>query len=300
MYKHRFDSLNSRHLHSLHIISSTAYLSGVKGRGETIGLNGQAKLADCLDGMDPEKRTESIASWAMNAGKDAGIVTTTRVSHASPAGAFAHVALRYWENDLEIRIDGCDSDYVDDVTEQLVHGDVGKKLKVIFGCGSRQFLNRTLSEHGNRGYREDGKNLLEDWKQMNPSRVYVNNREDLMKVDPKTVSEVLGLFDSSHCTYNLNVKRDGLERPSLKEMTERAIDILRENKNDGFFLFVEGGRIDHGHHETRAKYALDETLEFAKAIEAAVAKVNLEETLIVVTADHAHAMTISGYAVSSI
>lgn len=285
----------------LRSISSTAYLSGVKGRGETIGLNGQATLADCLDGMDPTKRTESIASWAMTADKAAGIVTTTRVSHASPAGAYAHVALRYWENDLEVRLDGCDSDYVDDVTEQLVHGDVGKKLKVIFGCGSRQFLNRSLSEHGNRGYREDGKNLLEDWKQMNPSRVYVSNRDDLMEVNPKTVSEVLGLFDNSHCTYNLNVKRDGLEseKPSLKEMTERAIDILSENEN-GFFLFVEGGRIDHGHHETRAKYALDETLEFAKAVEAAVAKVNVEETLIVVTADHAHAMTISGYAVSQI
>lgn len=279
--------------------TATAYLSGVKARGSTIGLNAKATRKNCLDSMDAEKRTESIASWAMKAGKDAGIVTTTRVTHASPAGVYAHISYRHWENNVQVANDACDPNYVDDVTEQLIHGEVGKKLKVVFGCGSRHFINTTEVEHGGVGYRSDGKNLLKEWKEMSPSRVYVNNRENLMKLDPTKVDQVLGIFDNSHCTYNLEVQKNELqnEKPSLKEMTERAIDILRQNEN-GFFLFVEGGRIDHGHHETRAKYALDETAEFAKAIEAALSKVNTEETLIVVTADHGHVMTIAGYAVS--
>lgn len=265
--------------------------------GSTIGLNAKATRKNCLDTMDLEKRTESIASWAMNAKKDAGIVTTTRVTHASPAGVYAHISYRHWENDVGIKDDKCDPDYVDDVAEQLVHGDVGKNLRVVLGCGSRHFLNSTLYEHGLRGYRSDGKDLIDEWKAMKPTRKYVNNREDLMNIDP-SVDQVLGLFDDSHCTYNLNVQRDGLQdvKPSLKDMTEKAIDILSQNEN-GFFLFVEGGRIDHGHHETRAKYALDETVEFSKAIEAALKKVNTNETLIVVTADHGHVMTIAGYAV---
>jgi alkaline phosphatase len=278
--------------------TATAYLHGLKAMGSTIGLNAKATRKNCLDTMDPEKRTESIASWAMKAGKDAGLVTTTRVTHASPAGVYAHTAYRHWENDGEISYDKCDPEVVDDITEQLVHGEVGKNLKVIFGCGSRQFINQTLNEHGGRGYRSDGKNLLDEWKQMKSTRTYVNNRDELMNLNPANVDQVLGLFDSTHCTYNLNVQRDGLqsEKPSLKEMTEKAIDILSQNP-EGYFLFVEGGRIDHGHHETRAKYALDEAAEFSKAIEAAINKVNTEETLVVVTADHGHVMTIAGYAV---
>lgn len=267
--------------------------------GSTIGLNAKATRKNCLDTMDNEKRTESIASWAMKAGKEAGFVTTTRVTHASPAGIYAHIAYRHWENDKKVEEDGCDANYNDDVTEQLVNGEVGKQLKVVFGCGSRHFLNETQTEHGVNGQRTDGKNLLEDWKQMRSTRTYVNNREDLMNLNPSEVDQVLGLFDESHCTYNLIVQRDGLQnvKPSLKDMTEKAIDILSQN-DERFFLFVEGGRIDHGHHETRAKYALDETAEFSKAIEAALNKVDTEDTLIIVTADHGHAMTYSGYAVS--
>lgn len=279
--------------------TATAYLHGKKAMGSTIGLNAKATRKNCLDSMDPDKRSESIASWAMKAGKDAGVVTTTRVTHASPAGMYASIAYRHWEDDYSITADKCDAEYVDDITEQLVHGETGKKLKVVFGCGARHFVNASEYIHGSRGYRTDGKDLLEEWKQMDPSRTFVNDREQLMNLDPKNVDQVLGLFDWSHCPYNLNVERDNLQaiKPSLKDMTEKAIDILSENEN-GYFLFVEGGRIDHGHHETRAKYAVDETVEFSKAIEAALKKVNISETLVVVSADHSHVMTIAGYAVS--
>jgi alkaline phosphatase len=279
--------------------TSTAYLHGKKATGSTVGLNAKATHRNCFDTMDPEKRSDSIGKWAQDAGKSAGLVTTTRVTHASPAGLYAGSASRYWEDDYNIRSDKCDPDLIDDITEQLVHGEVGKKLKVIFGGGSREFINDTKRLHNARGYRTDGKNLLEDWKLMSETRTYVDDRESLLNLDPTKVNQVLGLFHASHCPYNLNVIRDNQQEiyPSLLEMTEKAIDIMSQNE-EGYFLFVEGGRIDHGHHETRAKYAIDETVEFAKAIEAAVKKVNTSETLIVVSADHSHAMTIAGYAVS--
>ena len=256
-------------------------------------------MGNCFDSMDPNKHSESIASWAMKEGKDAGLVTTTRVTHASPAGVYASISYRHWEDDYNVRRDGCDPDILDDITEQLVYGEVGKKLKVVFGCGSRQFINDTQTIHNTKGYRNDGKNLLEDWKQMSPARTYVDDKKSLLELDPTKSDQVLGLFSAGHCPYNLNVIRDNQKEiiPSLQEMTEKAIDILSQNEK-GFFLFVEGGRIDHGHHETRAKYAIDETVEFSKAIEAALKKVNINETLIVVSADHSHAMTMSGYSVS--
>lgn len=105
---------------------------------------------------------------------------------------------------------------------------------------------------------------------------------------------VLGLFDDSHVRYNYQV--DGISDaiPTLSEMTIKAIEILSKNEN-GFFLFVEGGRIDMAHHDTQAHIALDETAEFAKAIKLAVDELGDEDTLHVVTADHSHTMSYSGY-----
>lgn len=80
-------------------------------------------------------------------------------------------------------------------------------------------------------------------------------------------------------------------------MVSKAIDILARNEA-GFFLFVEGGRIDTAHHDTKAHYSLDETVELSKAIEMTRARLSEEDTLIVVTSDHSHTLSYSGYSVS--
>lgn len=85
--------------------------------------------------------------------------------------------------------------------------------------------------------------------------------------------------------------------PTLSEMTEKAIEILSKNEK-GFFLFVEGGLIDWAHHDSQARIAIDETAEFAKAIQMARNKLSEDDTLIVVTSDHAHTLSVSGYSVS--
>lgn len=110
------------------------------------------------------------------------------------------------------------------------------------------------------------------------------------------VDYLLGLFEPSDMRYNREVLADRSEHlePSLTEMTLKAIELLRRNPN-GFVLFVENGLIDYGHHANYARLALDETAELSKAVQAARDVLSEEDTLIVVTADHSHTMTYSGY-----
>ena len=77
-------------------------------------------------------------------------------------------------------------------------------------------------------------------------------------------------------------------------MTETAVKML-ENSQHGYFLAVEGGRIDHAHHDGNGNRALSETLAFDEAIEIALKTVDLDETLIIVTADHSHGLSMNGY-----
>ena len=83
--------------------------------------------------------------------------------------------------------------------------------------------------------------------------------------------------------------------PTLPAMTAKAIDLLQADGDAGYFLVVEGGRIDHAHHAGNAFNALNDTIEFADAVQTAVDRVDLDETLIIVTADHSHVFTIAGY-----
>lgn len=103
---------------------------------------------------------------------------------------------------------------------------------------------------------------------------------------------ILGLFEEGHMQYHL--KADAQVQPTLAEMTRKAIEILNREKN-GFFLFVEGGLIDAAHHQTIARLALDETVQFSDAVQQAVDMTSEDDTLIVVTSDHSHTMTMAGY-----
>lgn len=283
--------------------TATAYLTGVKGNYDTIGVNAQVPSQNCTAQLDKSTHTHSIAAWAMDAGKDAGLVTTTRVTHASPAGVYAHSAFRDWESDYWIAKDGCDPKVLDDIAMQLVHGETGSRLKVILGGGRREFLGEQPDpEYGDRGLREDNRNLIDEWLSLGggvENRTFVWNKQDLLAVDPLKTDKLLGMFEPAHCAYNLDRVHNNMERePTLAEMVDKATDVLSKS-DKGFFLFVEGGRIDHGHHDTWAKLAIDETVEFSKAVDLARKKFNEKDTLIVVTSDHSHSVSYSGYAVRS-
>ncbi len=77
-------------------------------------------------------------------------------------------------------------------------------------------------------------------------------------------------------------------------MTKRAIELSSDNPK-GFFLVIESGRIDHAHHANNAYNALNETIELSAAVRATLDLTSFEETLMIVTSDHGHVMTMSGY-----
>ncbi|XP_030570610.1 membrane-bound alkaline phosphatase [Drosophila novamexicana] len=273
--------------------TSTSYLCGVKANYGTIGVNAHIKRGDCVAMANQTNHVFSVAKWAMDAGKAAGLVTTTRVTHASPSGVYAHTADREWENNAVLE-EACGEQAkgLDDIAVQLIHGEVGSKLKVMLGGGRRNFMDPQFYD---KGRRTDGRNLVEEFEAMSERNTYVKNRKKLLKVNATETDRLLGLFTKSHMHYHLEQLADPENtEPTLEEMTEKAIEML-ETEENGYFLFVEGGKIDISHHDTMARIALDETAELSKAVARARKMTSEKDTLIVVTSDHSHTFSLGGY-----
>uniref|UniRef100_A0A1Y1MBS6 alkaline phosphatase n=1 Tax=Photinus pyralis TaxID=7054 RepID=A0A1Y1MBS6_PHOPY len=273
--------------------TATAYLGGVKSNENTIGVTAAVKNGDCDAMNNVSNHVPSTAHYSQLKGKRTGLVTTALVTEASPAGVYGHTAEREWHCDADVKRSGKDPKRCLDMATQLVHGATGSGLNVIFGGGRTMFLpNSKVDEDGTPGSRLDQRDLVKEWAQRkgNATSRYVSDREGLLNITDST-EYALGLFNSSVMDYNL--ERNKSKKPSLEEMTLKAIELL-SNGNKGFFLFVEGALIDYAHHDNQARIALDETVEFHKAIEAAVKVTDERDTLIVVTADHSHSMLLSG------
>ncbi|XP_053685599.1 alkaline phosphatase-like [Sabethes cyaneus] len=280
--------------------TGTAYLSGVKINYGMLNLAASVARYSCEYEKSNETEIDGLMKWAQDAGKATGIVTTTRITDASPAATYARSATRGWEGDGEVAEDGCDPKKTIDIAQQLVYNEVSKNFNVILGGGRRFFLPREArDEEGSRGYRMDGRYLIGEWmgvhREMGES-VYVWNKTQLLEVDFEKTDYLLGLFEASHLMYNLEVQMQeaSAAEPTLSELTESAIKMLQKHEN-GFVLFVEGGLIDLAHHSNRPRMSLDETVEFSKAIELARRLTSADDTLIVVSSDHSHTMTYNGY-----
>ena len=265
--------------------TASAISTGVKTRAGVISIGPQAYRRSCEGQLAYPLTT--LGELAEQNGKATGIVTTARITHATPAALYAHSAERYWEGDLFLPRDawemGCR-----DIAYQLIHFSSGDGIDVMFGGGRRAFFG--ADKNGRRLADDD--DLVSAWSDAAANRHYISTAEELSSLRPG--EQVLGLFSSSHMTYIAEREADSSE-PQLAEMTAKAIDLLATHEN-GYFLMVEGGRIDHGHHDGIAGYALLEAQEFFKAISVALAKVDLAETLVLVTADHAHTLSMGGYA----
>lgn len=221
--------------------SATAYLCGVKANEGTIGVTAEVARDECSTMNNQSNHVDSIARWSQLAGKATGIVTTTRITHASPSGAYAHTAERDWECDANVENAGMNATECLDIASQLIFGETGKNVNVILGGGRKKFIPKDQQDEENKdGERLDGINLIEEWKKLkaanNDRAEYVWNRKQLLGVNPKT-DYVLGLFENDHLQYNLDADHE--TEPTLAEMTEAAINILSKNPK-GFFLFVEG------------------------------------------------------------
>jgi alkaline phosphatase len=274
--------------------SATAYFSGVKGRYGTIGVNAQVPLHNCSAMLNKSNHVTTIMQWAQDANKYTGVVTTTRVTHASPAGAYAHIANREWESDHDMKHHLKDSNCKGrDIALQLVRNSPGRDLNLIMGGGRVKLLPKNTTDgFGNLGKRHDDLNLIDEWIERHEKNgLYIQHRKQLEHINKRSIKHVLGLFAPNHLNFHLF---KNASEPTLREMTVAAINFMKKSKN-GYVLFVEGGLIDKAHHFNEARLAIDETVEFDKAVQAAVDMTDESETLIVVTADHSHTMTLSGY-----
>lgn len=285
----------------------TAMMSGIKTDAGIIGFSEDTQRGVCNPGND--KKLVSIIDLAEVKGLATGIVTTARITHATPAATYAQSPERNWEDisDMpELAIaSGCK-----DIADQLVNYQRNLEnrfagididgIEVMFGGGRRHFLPKDAAFNSpdavseKEGDRSDNRNLITEWQNLYTEGVYVYDSTGFNNIDSENTTQVLGLFNESHMQYEADRGNDIAGEPSLSEMTSKAIKIL-DNNDKGYFLMVESGRIDHAHHAGNAAGALTDTIELNAAVKQAMALTNPEETLIIVTADHSHVFTIAGY-----
>jgi len=271
--------------------SMGAYMTGVKINNDVISMrdakpvapakdaNGNASIDRC--GANNGTSPMTILELAKAAGKAVGAVTTTELTHATPASTFSHV---------------CDRDMGYSIAGQIVPGGAGYNARlgdgvdVLMGGGRIHFTPFDAAR--NPKGRGDGRDLMAEFK----ARGYfvAGTRADMMSALPNR--KFVGIYADSHLDY---ASKRRPEQPTLAEMTAKSIELLSKNPK-GFFLMVEGGKIDHALHDTHARNAMTETVAFDEAIQTAVERMRaldpgLENTLIVVTADHDHTMVLNGY-----
>jgi alkaline phosphatase len=282
--------------------SMAAYMTGVKMNNEVISMtpetvatppgkdaNGNLGINNCAASGNGVAAT-TILELAKAKGKAVGSITTTELTHATPAATFSHVCNRNAQFAIATQLVPAGAGY------NLALGD---GVDVLMGGGRNHFT--PFDATSNKAGRADARNLLTELAAKGYTVAATKTEMSAASNDKKFI----GLFSSkSHLEYELDRTAtpplgEGATQPSLAEMTTKAMDILSKNAN-GYFLMVEGGRIDHALHGTNAKRALVDTIAFDDAIKAALDKAKLTDptlanTLIVVTADHDHTLAFNGY-----
>ncbi|SHG96065.1 alkaline phosphatase [Cognatishimia maritima] len=261
--------------------TGTAMMSGVKTDAGVLGVNEAVNRSDCasIEGNLVSTMNEIMTE----AGKSTGVVSTARLTHATPASGYAHSVDRNYEASLP---EGCETQK--DIATQLVDAMEAGIIDVALGGGRRNFIGKDITdEEGKTGKRAEGENLIDRAKSLGIQ--YAWNDETIAAAT--TDAPILGLFESSHMQYEAD--RSG--EPSLAEMVEVAIKNLQGNEN-GFFLQVEAGRVDHANHAGNLARVVRDGIAFTDAVAMADKLTNDEDTLIIVTADHEHAIAFSGYA----
>ena len=277
----------------------SAIMTGVKTNEGILSVDQRVVRGDYRTVAGHE--TKTLLEYAEEAGKSTGVVSTARLTHATPGACYAHTADRNWECDKDIhdwRPDAYAAKFPD-IALQLINFKYGDGLEVAFSGGRTKFMPNTTTDPeypGFHGERLDGRDLTAEWVRKYKNSAYVWNKAQFDALDPKKVKHALGLFEPSYMKFEYDRPKDAAGEPSLSEMTSKAIDILSQNKK-GYFLMVEGGRIDMAHHYGNAFRAMTDTIAFSDAVRTAIGKVDLRDTLIIVTADHSHTFFIQGYPV---
>jgi len=264
--------------------TGTAMLSGVKTKIGVLGVDEDVVRGDCSTLPGNEVATAGEIFTEM--GKEVGVVSTARITHATPAAVYAHSVDRNFGATVP---EGCTEQK--DIAMQLMDAMEAGTVDFAMGGGRRNFITTEMTDdEGDNGRREDGQNLIE----MAGERgyAYAWNAETAAELPTDGSTPILGLFEDSHMAY----EADRSDEPSLTEMTEIALKNLQaKSGEDGYFLMVEAGRVDHAQHATNLARTVRDGAEFTRMIERVDELTNDADTLIVVTADHEHSMALNGY-----
>ena len=244
--------------------AGTALASGIKTNNGVIG-----KDADNQD-------VPTLVELAEKKGMATGIVTTARLTHATPAAFATHNESRNNENEIAV-------DYLDSGVDFLAGGGIRHFIPASTPKDQKDYAGNTI-----KSKREDETDVVASFGDLGYKTFVGNEGTDAFKsTQLQAGDQVLALFTYSHLPYEIDRVNTAPELPSLAEMTDKAIDLLEEDE-DGFFLMVEGGRIDHAAHQNDAAAMVQDTLVFDMAVKEAVEFYNAHpaETLILVVGDH--------------
>ncbi|RXJ72999.1 alkaline phosphatase [Veronia nyctiphanis] len=252
--------------------SATQLATGVAAGSEMIGLDYQGNVV------------ETILEKAKKAGKATGLVSDTRITHATPAAFASHQPHRSFEaniaaeliesGNVDVMLSGgarvfLPSDIKKDSADQQVMADLGAPKSVY-----------------KKSKRKDDRNLVVEAKSQHGYALAF----DKTQLNAASSDKLLGLFANSGMddgiAYSACKRDDSCTQPSLREMTLKALDVLSKDE-DGFFLMIEGGQIDWAGHANDAGWMLHELLKFDEAVDAVYEWVKeRNDTLVIVTADH--------------
>ncbi|KAF9369745.1 hypothetical protein CPB97_003338 [Podila verticillata] len=201
-----------------------------------------------------------------------GLVVTSRITHATPAAFSAHVVHRDMEETIAEHQIG---DYI-----------LGRQVDLMLGGGRCFFLPNTTAG----GCRTDGRNLIKESENFGWKHVMLNKREFEEKSEPYLPLPALGLFHADHMNYEIDRdKSDKSQEPRLKDMAAAALKSLKSNSgtNQGFFLMIEGSRIDMGAHNNDPVAHAHEILEYYETVKVVRDFVqNNPDTIVISTSDH--------------
>jgi alkaline phosphatase len=202
-----------------------------------------------------------VVSVFRDGGKSTGLVTTTEITHATPAGFASNVESR-------------------GMGEEIASQYLEREVDILLGGGNN---------HYDPDMREDGRDLYEEHRQ---AGYFVAKTKAELMGGNASEGKVLGIFTNGHLPYTLDHLNtdDLLENvPTLAEMTDLAIGNLSGNSN-GFILQVEGGRVDHAAHSNDVGGLIYDQIAFDDAIGVAMDFAQgRDDTLIIITTDHGNA-----------
>ena len=221
--------------------SATAILSGYKTNIGAINVNPNDDVKKMvLSSCVLKKTPATLLKRAKKAGRAVGVISTARITHATPAAMYGHSVSRNWETKDEIDPKaakfGCKS-----LSDQLLKNTPD----ITLGGGTDKFTDKQLN----------------DW-QKKDGHIYVSDAQSF-RAAPKDQT-LLGLFTPSHMSYEAD-RDDAVKEPPLAEMTGVTIDALAA-RGAGYVMMVEAGRIDHAHHETNAYRALKDMQALDEAV----------------------------------